>query len=243
MFSLEIDEYLKKNGFKEFSPKAVLFDMDGVLYDSMPNHAQSWHNSMKSFGLKIAPEEAYLYEGMRGVETIKLLARNQWKKELSDEVASQMYKEKSRWYASLPKAGKVPGVEDLMKKVKASNLKIVVVTGSGQQTLLSCLEKDFLGLVTKELIITSYDVKHGKPSPEPYLMGLKRAGIKPFEGIVIENAPLGVRSSVASKVFTIAVNTGPLKDETLKNEGANLVFHSMDEVSNIWDKLVFFKDQ
>ncbi len=239
MFSLEIAEYLKKNGFKEFSPKAVLFDMDGVLYDSMPNHAQSWHNSMKSFGLNMAPEEAYLYEGMRGVETIKLLARKQWEKELSDEVASKMYKEKSRWYSSLTKAGKVPGVEDLMRKVKASNLKIVVVTGSGQQTLLSCLEKDFLGLVSKELIITSYDVKHGKPSPEPYLVGMKRAKINPFEGIVIENAPLGVRSAVASKVFTIAVNTGPLKDETLKSEGANLLFHSMDEVANVWDKLVF----
>ena len=38
MYRKEIDNYLRKFGFKEFTPKAVLFDMDGVLYDSMPSH-------------------------------------------------------------------------------------------------------------------------------------------------------------------------------------------------------------
>ena len=73
-----IRQYLERHGFGQFSPKAVLFDMDGVIYDSMPNHAVSWHDAMKDFGLDMPYEGAYQYEGMRGVETIKTLARAQW---------------------------------------------------------------------------------------------------------------------------------------------------------------------
>ena len=47
----EIKQYLKEHGFGHFSPKAVLFDMDGVLYDSMPLHAIAWQESMKKFGI------------------------------------------------------------------------------------------------------------------------------------------------------------------------------------------------
>ena len=55
--------------------------------------------------------------------------------------------------------------------------------------------------------------------------------------IVVENAPLGVRAGVAAGVFTIAVNTGPLPDEVLLNQGANLLFHSMREFCDEWEKV------
>ena len=66
-----IQRYLEKHGFGQFCPKAVLFDMDGVIYDSMPNHSVSWHDAMASYGLDMPYDGAYKYEGMRGVETIK----------------------------------------------------------------------------------------------------------------------------------------------------------------------------
>ena len=93
-----------------------------------------------------------------------------------------------------PEWQKMEGVEELMRKIKAQGLKIVVVTGSGQRSLLDRLEAEFHGLVSRELIVTSFDVEHGKPNPEPYLKGLLKAGVRPEEGIVVENAPLGVQS-------------------------------------------------
>ncbi len=229
---------MERYGFEAFAPKAVLFDMDGVLYNSMPNHAISWHRSMKMFGLEIAPDEAYLYEGMRGVETIKLLARSQWKKELSDEEAAKMYVEKSLLFSKCPPAEKIEGVEELMRKIKSAGLKIVVVTGSGQKTLLDKIEMDFKGLVHRDLMITSFDVVHGKPNPEPYICGMRKAGIQPWEGIIVENAPLGVRAGVAAKVFTIAVNTGPLPEKALADEGANIIFPKMTDLRDKWELLM-----
>lgn len=237
MKTFGIQEYLKVTGFDEFNPKVVLFDMDGVIYDSMPNHATSWHSSMAKVGLDMRPEEAYKYEGMRGVETIKLLARRQWHKELTDAEAQTLYDVKAEEFRKCPEAEKMEGVEDFMKKIKACGMKIVVVTGSGQRSLLGKLEDAFSGLVSSNLIVTSFDVKHGKPSPEPYLCGMEKAEIKPWEGIVIENAPLGVRSAVAAKLFTIAVNTGPLPDKMLKDEGANLIFKDMPTLRDTWNEL------
>jgi HAD superfamily hydrolase (TIGR01509 family) len=238
MYEEIIKKYLDKTGFTCFNPKAVLFDMDGVLYDSMPNHAQSWHHSMAKFGLKMAPEEAYEYEGMRGVETIKVIGSRQWNRTLTDEEADEIYKEKCHYFRTCPKAKKMDGVEQLMHKIKDAGLKIVVVTGSGQKSLLSKLEVEFPGLISEDLMVTSFDVSRGKPNPEPYLQGLSKADIQPYEGIVVENAPLGVQAGVAAKIFTVAVNTGPLSDKMLANEGANLIFDKMTDFRDHWESLL-----
>ena len=232
-----IRQYLERHGFGLFSPKAVLFDMDGVIYDSMPNHSVSWHDSMKDFGLEMPYEGAYQYEGMRGVETIKTLARAQWNRELSDEEAKKMYAHKAEVFANqckLTPAQIMPGIKTLMQHIKDNGWKICVVTGSAQHALLDKLLIDFEGLLCEELIVTAFDVKHGKPNPEPYLIGMQKCGVEPWETMVVENAPLGVRAAVAARCFTIAVNTGPLPDEMLQKEGANLTFPRMTDLAEAY---------
>ena len=236
-----ISHFVEKHGFGHFRPKAVLFDMDGVIYDSMPNHAVSWHESMAHYGLDMPLEGAYQYEGMRGVETIKQLARQQWHRELTDEEAETMYAFKSLCFAERVKqhpARIMPGVKELMLQMKADGLKLCVVTGSGQHTLLDKLLGDFEGLLTQELMVTAFDVKHGKPDPEPYIIGTRKCGVEPWECMVVENAPLGVRAAVAAHCFTIAVNTGPLPDKMLQDEGADLVFPLMTVLSDSWHALM-----
>ena len=80
-------------------------------------------------------------------------------------------------------------------------------------------------------MVTGFDVKRGKPDPEPYLMGLQKAGIRAGEAIVVENAPLGVESAHGAGIFTIAANTGPLEDSLLRDAGADIVVPSMMEVA------------
>lgn len=229
---------MKKHGYGAFCPKAVLFDMDGVLYNSMPNHATSWHRSMQQCGLDMPESDAYKYEGMRGVETIKLLARQQWNRELTDEEAQRMYDIKSAMFAACPPAQKMEGVEQLMHKMKASGLLIGIVTGSGQRTLLDRLEQAFPGLIEQQRIVTSFDVTHGKPHPEPYLQGLRKVGAKPWEAMVVENAPLGIEAAVRAGIFTIAVNSGPLPSQMLADAGASLIYESMPALRDDWERLI-----
>ncbi|MBQ8051498.1 MAG: HAD-IA family hydrolase [Bacteroidaceae bacterium] len=218
--------------------KAILFDMDGVLFDSMPNHAYAWSHAMTDFGLRMEPEEVYMNEGRTGHGTINILSNRYWGRNATDEEVQQIYDAKSALFNSLPEARPMPGAMELLRKVRARGLMRVIVTGSATHALLDRVNAAFPDIFRPELMVTAFDVRHGKPNPEPYLMGLKKAGIDASEGIVVENAPLGIQAACAAGIFTIAVNTGPLKDEVLREAGANLVLPSMQYLADHLDELI-----
>ena len=209
--------------------KAVLFDMDGILYDSMPSHVKAWKETMSLFGVEANLEEFYLYEGRTGASTINILFNRTWGRDARPEEIEKIYAQKSKRFIELENSEPKPmtGAQDVLKKVKSLGLKRVIVTGSGQLSLIDKLQKDFPGYFEKDLMVTAYDVKFGKPHPEPYLMGLHKAEIQADEALVVENAPLGVKSAKAAGIRTIAVNTGPLSNEVLLDAGANWIFPDM----------------
>jgi beta-phosphoglucomutase-like phosphatase (HAD superfamily) len=132
----------------------------------------------------------------------------------------------------------MPGAKEVLEIVGRLGVKRVLVTGSGQPTLFGSLEKDFPGAFDKDLMVTCYDVRFGKPHPEPYLLGLQKAGITAQEALVVENAPLGVQSAVAAGIYTLAVNTGPLPDSVLANAGAQVMFPSMSALAEHIERLI-----
>ncbi len=235
MFEKAIQNYLKGKGYNKINLKAVLFDMDGVLFDSMKNHAKAWNKAMAIYGMNLSEEEAYMHEGRTGASTINIVCMRERGCNASEEEIKKIYQTKSDIFNSLPKAEAMPGAYTLLRNIKDSGLQPVLVTGSGQLSLIDNLNHHFPGIFQKEFMVTAFDVKYGKPNPEPYLMGLKKARINPNEAVVVENAPLGVKAGVAAGIFTIAVNTGPLPDSALLDEGANILFNSMQELSDNWN--------
>lgn len=233
----DIKQYLEKHGFEQFEPKAVLFDMDGVLYNSMPHHAVAWQQSMASFGIRMTESDAYATEGARGIDTIRQMVKKQKGEDISLEEAQKMYDEKTRLFHLMDEAPVMEGVISLMEHIHAMKLTIGVVTGSGQRPLINRLLRDFGAFLDEHHIVTAYDVTRGKPAPDPYLMGMQKAGTESWQTIVIENAPLGVHAGVAARAFTIAVNTGPLPDSVLLNEGADLLFNRMTDLRDAWQQL------
>ena len=214
--------------------RAVLFDMDGVLYNSMPYHAKAWHHAMEQFGYDLPEEEVYMHEGRTGTSTVNLVSMRQRGVKESEERIQEIYKVKSDFFNEYPPAEPMPGALSLLRQLKEQGLMILIVTGSGQLSLLDKLNHHFPDIFRRELMVTAFDVKHGKPHPEPYLMGMQKGGLTPDECIVVENAPLGVRAAKAAGLFTVAVNTGPLPDSALLDEGADALFPSMQALSDSW---------
>ena len=235
--STPLPKQVKWEGPKE-GLKAVLFDMDGVLFDSMPNHAYAWSHAMTQFGLAMTPEEAYMNEGRTGSGTIDILAQKFWGRNATEEEKERIYAAKSELFNTCPESKSMPGAHEVLQKVKNAGLTIVLVTGSAQNSLLDRLEKHYPGIFASKRMVTGFDVKQGKPHPEPYLMGLKKAGVKAEEAVVIENAPLGVEAAHAAGICCIAVNTGPLPNHVLLEAGADIVLPSMQALadSNLLEK-------
>lgn len=71
----------------------------------------------------------------------------------------------------------MPGAREVLEMVKSYGLLPVLVTGSGQPSLLDKLDEDFPGIFTPDTMVTAFDVKFGKPHPEPFLIGLKKPEI------------------------------------------------------------------
>ncbi|MDE6484349.1 MAG: HAD hydrolase-like protein [Duncaniella sp.] len=225
--------YLSAAGVDRFVPRAALIDMDGTLYDSMPNHATAWHTLATENGIPSTREEFFLYEGATGAYTLCRLFNRAFGRDATPEEISRLYKRKTELFAMQPAVGLMPGAKKLLDFFKAAGTKRIVVTGSGQDTVISRLTTDFAGLIEATDIITARDVKKGKPDPEPYIMGMKRAGAVPSESIVIENAPLGVTAGHRSGAFTVGVTTGPVPRVELEKAGADIVYDSMEECAEM----------
>ena len=241
-FPFLVSDYLSKHDFRALCPEVVLFDMDGVLYDSMPNHAKAWRESMAKFGIEMTREDAYATEGQRGVDTIRQMVKLQQGRDIDESEAQRMYDEKSRLFHLMPQPPMMPGAIELMEQISQAHIGIGVVTGSGQRPLIGRLLRDYGAFLDEAHIVTAYDVKLGKPNPDPYLMGLRKAGgLKPWQALVVENAPLGVAAGVAASIFTICINTGHLPVSLFQQQGANLILDSMQELCQQWPEFHFGK--
>ena len=241
MFATAIQQYLQQHSYARIDLRAVLFDMDGVLFDSMKNHAHCWQETMTHYGLHITAEEVYQNEGRTGKSTINAISLRERGYEVSDETAKEIYAYKSALFNECPEPAPMTGALSLLRQIVAADITPLVVTGSGQTSLLQRLDSAFPQIFNPKQMVTAHDVRYGKPHPEPYLMGLQKAAqpaLSPYQAIVVENAPLGIRSAVDAGIFTIAVNTGPLPDHVLTEAGAHLLFPSIQALSDAWGALL-----
>lgn len=217
--------------------RGALIDMDGVLYDSMPGHTISWKKMMDGVGVDVPREEFYLYEGMTGKATINLLMHRVFGHGVSDDEAARLYAIKSANFKALGPAPVLPGASRMLGALGALGLKRVLVTGSGQASLLARLERDYPGVFPEGRRVTAHDVTHGKPDPEPYLKGAELIEERPEDCIVVENAPLGVRAGKAAGCFVCAVTTGPIPRYEFEKERADMIFPSMDAFADYLESL------
>ena len=230
MIEAAIKQYLAKTGHKNLNIKGVMFDMDGVLFDSMPLHAEAWVKTFAQIGIPFTKRMVYLNEGRTGAATIDEQFQLHFNRHSTESEQQEIYRIKSGIFKQLRKPELIPGIVDVVRYLAENNISRTVVTGSGESSTLDRVEQNFQGLFDRNLMVTALDVKQGKPYPEPYLMGLQKLRLAPNEAMVVENAPLGIQAGVAAGVFTVGVNTGILDKSDLEEAGANLVFENMGQL-------------
>ena len=214
------------------SKRAYFFDMDGVLFNSMPHHAIAWEEVMKEHDLPFTAYDCYLNEGRTGESVIREAMWKARNRDATPDEIKQIYTEKSERFNLLAQqAGGtvvIDGVAEVLRYVQSTGSQIWVVTGSGMRSLLDNLNNALPPVFQRDRMITAFDVTHGKPDPEPYLKAWERSGLPKEQCFVIENAPLGIRSGKAAGLTVYAVNTGILTREDLAQ--ADQVFDSMAEL-------------
>jgi sugar-phosphatase len=181
-----------------FVCSAILFDLDGVLADSTRAVDREWREWAARKGVDGDAIMAIAH-GVRTVEVIKRVAPHLD----ADAEASEIENHEAHDQQGVVV---MPGAVELVYSVPEGRWGVVT---SGSR-LLATNRLRHCGLPVPEVLVTSDDVTHGKPDPEPYLKGAGRLGFSPADCLVIEDAPAGIQSALAAgtKVVGIASTYG-----------------------------------
>jgi len=202
--------------------KAVIFDMDGVLVDSMPYHADAWVSVFKEVGINIRREDIYDIEGSNHIGIINLVFKKAGRTpEHADFL--RLSHNKQEIFSKINKVKVFEGIYECINTLKNKCL-LAVASGSDRAVVIEFIGRFFPE--TFSAVVTGNDVKEGKPSPEPYLKAVEMLKVKKNECIVIENAPLGVESAKRAGLYCIAIPTY-VKPELLKDADIVLANHAM----------------
>jgi beta-phosphoglucomutase len=185
--------------------KAILFDMDGVLVDSMKYHMKSWKQLLENEGISITERFIYEHEGAMGLDIIQNLFH---KAGLSVDVDRilEIYDQQNRIFQEeyLGKVRLYPEALTLIDGLQQSGLRLGLVTSS-RMNLVERIWEDHHYLNRFDTIVTADDVTRFKPNPDPYLKALEKLNQEAEGCLVVENAPAGIQSAKAAGLTCYAV--------------------------------------
>ncbi len=173
-----------------FKIRAVIFDMDGVITDTMPYHFRVWKDLFVREGIPVTHKDIYKREGQKGIDSVREIF-TEYGKPFRESHVRALLKEKEALFQKIFKRRFIPGAVPFIRDVHAQGFKLAMVTGTSRIEALKLLPQDLFALFHAS--VCGCEVRNGKPDHEPYLTALKKLGIKAKEAVVIENAPFGIR--------------------------------------------------
>jgi beta-phosphoglucomutase len=204
--------------------KAVLFDFDGVLADTMEDNFFAWKKSFLDFGIDIKREDYFPLEGMKLIEVAKKIS-HKYNLQVDPSVIMNL---KNKYYLEINKFSFYPGIEDLIE-ILSDQILIGLVSASPRKKLEKTVPTYFLDRFN--VVISGDDTENGKPSSEPYLSAMKKLNVSPEDTVVVENAPLGIKSAKSAGAYCIAIAT-TLKGEYLKE--ADKIVNNHEELKDLF---------
>ena len=176
---------------------ALLFDLDGVLVDSVASGDKQWTRWAKERGL----DPAVVIPAAHGVPTIETIRHFAPQISSSIDVEAEARMMEQREIEDRESVRPVAGAADLLYRIPPDRWTIVT---SGTRALAAA-RLGYMGLLVSPHMVTASEITRGKPDPEPYLKGAAALGFPPKECVVVEDAPSGIRSGHAAGMRVIAV--------------------------------------
>ncbi len=205
--------------------EGLIFDMDGVITDTMPDHFRSWHKVLGEAGLRVSRHDIYKREGQRGIQSIReFFAEKQVR--ISQSRARNLLRRKESLFKKSVRPRFIRGARRFLKRLHRQGIPLALVTGTSRRETNQILPEPLRILFAH--IITGNDTRQGKPHPAPYRKALRLMRAQARNTAVIENAPLGIRSAKSAGCRCIAL-TSSLPTEYLHE--ADRIFDSFSTLT------------
>ena len=198
--------------------KAIIFDFDGVIADTMRDNCTAWQQAFLPFGFQLKSSEYYPLEGMGRYQIAQYFIE---KYKLPAQIKNEVVEAKELYYEQNNQFKLYAEIPSILQLLSDKKIPYAIVTGASRKRIDANLDKTIFKNLS--VLITADDVQHTKPHPEPYLKAVNQLGQRPEDCLVIENAILGIQSAKAAgcKCFGIETtldNTAlSIADEVVKN--------------------------
>ena len=212
---------------------AVIFDMDGVLLDSEPFHDQTTTSILESYGVKNAYEAIRPYVGRTSEDMWRDLKTKYGIKASVEDLTELQWKKN---VAGLPNSGleRSEGLTELLNYCHEHGIKVAVASSSRQDFVEAVF--DHLNLWQYvEVFANGFEVEHGKPMPDIFLLAATRLDIDPERCMVIEDSTAGVQAGRMAGMYTIGYENPTSGGQNVN--AADVVVKSLSEIPAIIEKL------
>lgn len=180
----------------------VIFDMDGLMFDTERMWATFWEPALATLGLPYKEGLADAARGSAGESMYRIL--RQFYGEDCDAIAisDALQREADRAFeAPVPKK---PGLDELLAWLSEQGIPMAVASSSRRASILHHLENWGLTRYFKA-VVSGEDVTASKPDPEIFLLAAKKLGTEPAHTLVLEDSHNGIRAGAAGGFVTVMV--------------------------------------
>ena len=182
--------------------KAIIFDFDGVVADTMKDNCIAWQMALKTKAVEIDPIEYFALEGMGRLQISNYFIN---KYNLDPNLQIELTELKEYFYNQINNFSLYSGITNILDYIKKNEIKIGLVTGASRNRIYKYVNEVFLAFF--DVIITVDDVINCKPNPEPYQKAVDYLNLDSSQCLVIENAALGIESAKRAGCYCIAIET------------------------------------
>jgi beta-phosphoglucomutase-like phosphatase (HAD superfamily) len=154
--------------------KGILFDFDGTLAQTMEDHFLAWRAALSEFGISFDASDYYPLEGMRVHEIAATLMAGKATELPSVEEVARL---KESFYLKNSMFKLYPGVDELTRELARRSIPMAVVTAGRAYRIEKSTPAEFLARF--QAIVSGESTTHGKPHPEPFLLGSQKLGLNP----------------------------------------------------------------
>ena len=204
------------------APRAVVFDMDGLMFNSEDVYQEVGSELMRRRGCEYTRELCDAIMGRPPRDCFETIIQYHG----LDERWEAMAAESEEIFISLLDGwlAPMPGLLELLDALEAAGIPKAICTSSSGRLLHECVSR-FRMEPRFQFMLSAEDIVHGKPHPEIYLKAAERFGIEPREMLVLEDSQAGCRSADAAGATVVAV-PGP-HSSTQDFSGADLIVESL----------------
>lgn len=193
--------------------KAVIFDMDGVIFDTERVYLEIWQSVFEKYGYKMTKELYITVMGTGRKNVIKTFLEN-----FGDDLPiEKMYEEKDNQLFYIIENQGIPlkkGVKELFSMLKEKNYKIALATSAKRERVEKQIKDKWLK-ESFDAIVCGDDVEKGKPSPDIFLKAAKEIDVEAKDCFVVEDSPAGIKAAFSGGMKGIHVEDLKVADEDI----------------------------